>query len=143
MEQQPVKKRTSPWVWVGLGCGVLILGVIGFLVFIFTVVFGSMRNSTPYQEAVQRAQNDPRVIAALGTPIKPSYFFSGSINTRNGDGDAKFEIPLRGPKTQAWLHVVATKSAGKWTYDRMTVTPKGGTAIDLLTKPRGTDLPDA
>jgi len=30
---------------------------------------------------------------------------------------------------------VATKSAGKWTYDRMIVSPKDGPAIDLLTKP--------
>ena len=136
MEQQlPVKKRTSPWVWVGLGCGVLILGVVGFLVFIFTVVFGSMRNSMPYQEAVTRAQNDPRVIAALGTPIKPSYFFSGSISTRNGNSDAKFEIPLRGPKGQGLLHIAGTKTGSKWEYNRMTVTLKSGTEIDLLTKP--------
>jgi hypothetical protein len=135
MEPLPVKKRTSPWVWVGIGCGVLILGVVGFLVFIFTVVFGSMRGSMPYQEAVQRAQNDPRVIAALGTPIKPSYFFSGSISTRDGNSEAKFEIPLRGPKGQGWLHVVGTKTGSKWEYTRMTVTPKGGSEIDLMTKP--------
>ena len=128
-------KKTSPWVWVGVGCGVVIVGFVAFIVFIFTVVFGSMRNSTPYQESVRRAQNDPRVIAALGSPVKPTMVFSGSINTHNSDGDAKFDIPIYGPKGSATLHVVATKTSGRWDYNRMVVRSKSGQEIDLLTTP--------
>lgn len=128
-------KKTSPWVWVGLGCGVLVVGFAGFIVFIATVVFGAMRKSTPYQEAVQRAQHDPRVVAALGDPVKPGWWSSGSINTHNNDGDARFDIPISGPKGSATLHVISTKTDGKWFYNRMYVERKGQPEIDLMTSP--------
>jgi len=94
-----------------------------------------MRQSTPYRDSVARAQNDPRVRAALGTPVKPGLFVSGSINTQNRDGDAKLDIPLSGPKGSGTLRVVATKTRGQWDYNRMIVTPKNGPEIDLMTKP--------
>jgi cytochrome oxidase complex assembly protein 1 len=134
-EVQPVPKRTSPWAWIGIGCGVLFVGFIGFVVFILVVVFGAMRKSEPYREAMARAQSDPRVAAALGSPVKDSFFFSGSINTHNNDGDAKLDIPISGPKGAGLLHVTATKTDGKWFYNRMYVQPKNGSEIDLMTSP--------
>jgi hypothetical protein len=128
-------KKTSPWVWVGVGCGVLVVGFVGFLVFLFTVIFGAMRSSTPYKEALQRAQTDPRVAAAFGTPIKAGTLVSGSINTHNNDGDAKLDIPISGPKGSGTLHVTATKTDGKWFYNRMYVERKGEPEIDLMASP--------
>ena len=133
MEVQP--KKTSPWVWVGIGCAVMVGGVVALIVFIVTIVFGSMRSSTPYREAVAKAKHDPRVIAAFGSPVKDSYIFSGSINTRNRDGDAKLDIPMYGPKGGGTLRVVATKQRGRWYYNQMVVTPKVGEEIDLMTSP--------
>ena len=126
------KKQKSPWFWVGLGCAVVIVVGIAFVVFIITVVFGAMRSSEPYREAVARAERDPRVIALLGTPIKPGYFFSGSVNTQNRDGNATFDIPLSGPKGKATLRVEAVKKRGRWTYTELVVTPKTGPEINLL-----------
>ena len=126
------KSQKSPWVWIGLGCGAMILMGFGLVAFIMVVVFGSMRASTPYRDAVTRAQTDPRVIALLGSPIEPGYFFSGSINTQNRDGDATFDIPLRGPKGKATLRVKAIKKRGRWTYTELIVTPPSGAEIDLL-----------
>lgn len=134
---EPAVRRTSPWVWVGVGCGGALVVLIAFVAFIVFVAFGAMRNSTPYKDALNRAQSDPRVIELLGSPIKPGLFFSGSINTHNRDGDAKLDIPLRGPKGKATLRVVATKTRGRWTYDQMIVTPKSGPEIDLLASPEG------
>jgi hypothetical protein len=134
---QPQPKKTSPWVWVGLGCGVVFLGLIAFVAFIVIVVFGAMRSSEPYKEAMRRAQSDPRVVAALGTPIKPGMFVSGNIQTQNNEGTAKLDIPLTGPKGSATLHVEATKTRGRWDYNQMIVTPKQGAEIDLMTSPEG------
>ena len=132
---QAVPKKKSPWVWVGLGCGILFVGFFVFILFIGFIVFGSMRKSEPYREAMAHASTDPRVTAALGTPVKDSWFFSGSINTHNRDGDAKFDIPISGPKGAGLLHVTATKTDGKWFYNRMYVQPKNGSEIDLLASP--------
>jgi|SRR6185436_6397956 len=131
---EPERKR-GVGTWIALGCGIAFIGLIAFVVFILFVVFGSMRSSTPYREAVARAQNDPRVQAALGTPVKPGFLVSGSINTQNRDGDAKLDIPLSGPKGSGTLRVVATKTRGHWDYNQIIVTPKNGPEIDLLTKP--------
>lgn len=129
------KKRTNPWVWVGIGCaGAIVIGV-AFVAVILVVVVGSMRSSTPYKDAMQRAQNDPRVIEALGSPIKPGLFISGSIKTENRSGSAELSIPISGPKGKAKIYVVGTKSNGEWSYSTMTVTPATGEPIDLSTPP--------
>ena len=134
-EVQAVPKRTSPWLWVGIGCGVLVVGFIVFIFVIGVVVVGSMRKSDPYREAMARAQSDPRVAAALGTPVKDSFFFSGSMHTENNSGDAKLDIPISGPKGSGVLHVTATKTDGKWFYNRMFVKPVKGDEIDLMSSP--------
>jgi len=124
--------KTSPWVWAGLGCAVLLAGAVAFVAFIVFVVAGAMRAGEPYKLALQRAQSDPRVIAALGTPIEPGWFVSGSINTQNQSGAVDINIPISGPKQSASIHVVGTKEGGRWSYSRMIVTPKTGPVIDLL-----------
>ena len=131
----PEKKPKSPWFWVGIGCAAVTVAIIAFVVFILVVVFGAMRSSTPYQEAVKRAQTDPRVIELLGRPIKTGYFFSGSVKTENRDGTATLDIPLTGPKGKATLRVEAIKKRGRWTYTELIVTPATAPEIDLLVPP--------
>jgi hypothetical protein len=128
------QNRTSPWVWVGVGCAVLVVGAVAFVAFIGIVVVGAMRSSTPYQDAMERARTDPRVIEALGSPIEPGLFISGTINTKNQSGDADLSIPISGPRGKARIHVVGTKDSGRWSYSKMVVTPEKGDVIDLLLK---------
>lgn len=130
------RKSTSPWVWVGLGCGLVLLGIAGFVAFIAFVVFAAMRSSDPYRDGLARARADTRVIEALGTPVETGWFMTGSINTNNRSGDCDISIPISGPKGSASLRVVGTREEGRWTYTRMTVTPKDRSPIDLLV-PRG------
>lgn len=124
--------KTSPWVWVGLGCGVLVVGAVSFVAFIVFVVFAAMRSADPYKDGLQRAQHDPRVIEALGSPVEPGWFMSGSIKTENREGSANVSIPLHGPRGKASLYVVGTKHHGRWSYTEMTVTPEKGPEIDLM-----------
>jgi hypothetical protein len=131
--------------WVALGCGLALAGLVAFVVVIAIVVIGSMRSSTPYKEAVARAQHDARVTQVLGTPIEPGLWTGGNINIQNESGNADINIPISGPRGKASIHVVATKEGGRWSYSRMVVTPEQGEVIDLLAQPgsRGTAPPAA
>ncbi|HKR64108.1 MAG TPA: cytochrome c oxidase assembly factor Coa1 family protein [Thermoanaerobaculia bacterium] len=125
-------RKLGPVAWIAIGCGAVFFSVLAFVAFIVFVTFGSLRSSTPYKTAVALAQNDERVIAALGKPIRTGYLFQGSLNTANGNSDATYSIPLRGPKGGAILDVKAQKKMdGAWRYDVIKVTVKDQT-IDLL-----------
>jgi hypothetical protein len=126
------EKTSPPWVlFVFLGCGAMITIVVAFVAFVVVIALGVMRTTTPYKEGVARAQRDPRVIAALGSPVKPAYFFRGEINTEEREGKADFTVTLRGPKGRGRLHVSAKRINGYWRYSRMDVSTHGQ-RIDLL-----------
>ena len=125
-------KKSSPWLWAAIGCGVLFVGSIAFLAFIVFVVFASIRSASPYKDGVARAKADSRVIESLGAPVEPRWFVSGNINTSGRSGSADIDIPLKGSKQHGSLHVVGTKEGGRWTYSRMIMTPDTGEPIDLL-----------
>lgn len=135
------KRRIWPWI-VG-GCGVIIVAGIAFVIFILTVVVGAMRSSDAYRQGLTRAQNDPRVQEALGTPIEPGYFVSGSVNVENDDGTADINFPIKGPKGKAKVYVEGTKTRGRWTYTSMVVTPENGPEIDLLSEESANTDPPA
>jgi hypothetical protein len=124
--------KNNPWVWIGIGCSLLIVGAVAFVAFIFFVVFASMRSSAPYKDAMARAQSDPRVHEALGKPVEPGLVVSGSINTENQSGSCDLNLPLKGSKQKGSIHVVGTKEGGRWSYSRMIMTPDRGDPIDLL-----------
>ena len=133
MTAEPLQpKKTSPWVWIGCGCGVLLLGLAAFVAFITFIVFAALRSAEPYKDGVARAQADPRVRAALGAPVEPGWLVSGSIHTENRSGDCDLSIALKGSKQNGRLRVIGTKDDGRWTYTRMTVRPDSGPPIDLL-----------
>jgi|SRR5438105_4125070 hypothetical protein len=125
------QKKTNPLVWVGLGCGLLVCLFIAFVMFLFSVIFVSMRSSDPYKDGLRIARNDERVRNAVGTPIEPGMFVSGSISTNNGSGNADINIPISGPKGGGSVHVVGTKEGGRWTYSALEFKPKNGPTIDL------------
>ncbi|HEX6083805.1 MAG TPA: cytochrome c oxidase assembly factor Coa1 family protein [Thermoanaerobaculia bacterium] len=130
--EQPQKKGTNVWLWVGCGCALLVAGAVSVVLFIVFVVFAAIRSADPYRDGIARAQADPRVREALGAPIEAGWMVSGSIQTENRSGDCDISIPLNGSKQSGVLRVVGTKDGGRWTYTKMLVTPSAGPAIDLL-----------
>ena len=102
---------------------------IGILVF---VVFSFIKSSDVYRGARDKVVNDPRVIAALGSPVKDGYWVSGTVNVRNEEGEADFTFPVSGPKGSARVHAVATRNRSGWTYTDLTVTPDNGPPIEVL-----------
>lgn len=135
MNGAPPKKKTSPWVWVGCGCGAGILGLVGFIGMMLVLFSTSVRASEPYRAALARARGDARVADVLGRPVEPRWLVTGSIHLENRDGNCDLTLRLRGSKQNATLHVVGTKTAGRWSYTTMLVTPERGSLIDLLASP--------
>jgi hypothetical protein len=125
------------WKWVvPLGCLTPLVVCGGVVTLIIGLVFGLIKSSEPYREGLARAKGNAEVQAALGEPIQEGFFVSGSINTQsvNGveSGEANFSIPISGPKGSATIQVIASKSAGTWTYSMM--------RVDLAGQPRTIDL---
>lgn len=111
--------------------GLLFLAAIGLFVY---GVFSMIGSSDVAMEAKRRAQQDPRVIEALGQPVEPGWFIQGNQQTNGPNGSASLQIPLDGPKAEADLYVEAVKRVGRWQYRTLTVVVDGrSTDIDLRT----------
>ncbi|MDR1077017.1 MAG: cytochrome c oxidase assembly factor 1 family protein [Xanthomonadaceae bacterium] len=86
----------------------------------------------PYRHAVQAAQADPRVVAALGEPINAGLFAFGNINVSGPSGQANLAIPLTGSRKSGTVYVEATKAADHWNYRLLEVSIDGDAQrIDL------------
>ncbi|HEV7269151.1 cytochrome c oxidase assembly factor Coa1 family protein [Pseudoxanthomonas sp.] len=120
------------WKWCVPVLGALLLALFAAFVFgIVALVFGAIKSSAPYQQALTRAQSDPAVIAALGEPIRAGFFVQGNISTSGASGEADLAIPLDGARADGTLYVVAEKRAGEWRYETLAVNVDGGERVVL------------
>ncbi len=134
------------WFWaLPVGClmpVVLCGGCVGAL---FFTVFGAIRSSEPYREAVAVAMASPAVKAELGEPLEVGFWTNGNIQINpeadftnrniqinNGTGKADFQIPIKGSKKSGTIYVEATRDGADWDYARLELEPQGGgKPIDL------------
>jgi hypothetical protein len=131
--QTPPKSWWSRnWKWfVPTGCLTLIALFVGFVLCIVFFVFSGIKSSDAYKTALERAKNDRRVVAALGSPIKDGLVPTGKTNGNGPSGEADIAIPISGPKGKATIYAVGTKSAGKWEFSKLAVQIDGGEMLDL------------
>src|SRR5437870_57824 len=127
MDQPPQRSWWGRnWYWVvPVGCLVPLLVCGGGFVLIFTSALGIIKSSDVYKDALSRAKESPAVQAALGMPITDGFLINGGVNVAEGSGSADLSVPLSGPKGSGTLHVVAARSAGKWTFSTLTVEVQG------------------
>ena len=137
---QPVTSKPNwwkrNWKWfVPLGCLSVAFLFLAFVGSILVIVFGAMKSSDVYREALARASADPTVIEALGSPIKDGFLISGNTNVNGASGESNLAIPISGPKGKGTIYVSANKSLGQWNYSGL-VVEVGQTheRIDLLQK---------
>ena len=121
------------WKWmVPVGCLGLIVAAVAVVLIIVLVVFGAIKSSDVYQEALRRAQTSPAVVSALGQPVEAGWLVSGSVNVNSGGGEADLKIPISGPKGNGTVYAVATSSGGDWDYSKLEVEVEGQSRrIDL------------
>lgn len=114
------------WKWfVPVGCLTLLLLIFLFIGAIMMMVFGAMKSSDVYAQALDRARNHPQVQEALGTPIEDGMFVTGSVNVSGTSGKADLTIPIKGPKGEGAIYLDAVKFAGEWEYRRLEVGVEG------------------
>jgi hypothetical protein len=104
-----------------VGCLSGLVLLVGFVALILALVFGLIRSSDAYQQALAKARSSPAAAQVLGSPITEGYFTSGQINVNGASGNADLAIPVSGPKGKATLHVTASKSAGVWSFSTLVV----------------------
>jgi hypothetical protein len=125
------------WKWfVPVGClGSLVL-FAAFIAGILFLVFGIMKSSDVYEEALALAEADPAVVEALGDPIDDGLFVSGNINLSGPSGDANLAIPLSGPRASGTLYAKAVRNEGEWEFTELVLVldDPSGERIDLLKK---------
>ncbi|WP_051710931.1 cytochrome c oxidase assembly factor Coa1 family protein [Andreprevotia chitinilytica] len=110
------------WKWfLPLLCVACVVLFAGFIAAIMFAVFGMMKSSDAYVQALAKARATPAVVQALGEPIKEGYFVSGSINESGPSGRAELEIPVTGPRGDGRVFVVAQKSVGQWSILQLVV----------------------
>ena len=120
------------WKWfVPTGCLTVFAGFVAFILCIVFFVFSVIKSSDVYKTALARAKNDPRVIAALGTPIKDGMVPSGKTNSNGSVGTADIAIPISGPKGKGTIYAIGTKSGGEWEFSKLSVEIQNGETIDL------------
>lgn len=108
----------------GLG---LTLGVFGFTGLLFSGITTLFKSSWPYTTGVQRAVSDPRVQAALGTPVVPGWMVTGSMKGNT----ARLNVPLEGPAKTGTLRIDA-RSQDAWQFKTLVVEIDSAPSIDLL-----------
>lgn len=127
------------WKWfVPVGClGLVLLALLaaGSLV---GAILGGMKRSEVFQTALERTRASPAAVEALGEPIEPGWWLTGSVNVSGPSGEASFAAPLSGPKGDGTLYVEAIKQAGEWRLTLLQLEVDGtGERIDLLAESAG------
>jgi len=114
---------------VSLLCFILVIGLSLALV---GGVFGVIKSSEVYQVALEQVQEAPRVREALGDPVEPGWWITGSVETSGASGTADIQFPINGSQDSGTVFVVATKSGGEWHYQTLDVQLSDGQIINLL-----------
>lgn len=135
------------WKWlVPTGCFGLIVLVVAVAAAIFFFAMSAVKSSEVYRRALEKARNDQAVIALLGQPVSDGLLVQGSIETTlRGEGHAKFQVPLSGPKNSGTLYVVALKvrdlyGDDEWHFETLEVEVTGQPGrINLLQGTEETD----
>lgn len=132
------------WKWAApSGCLLVLLLAFGGCVGMVATVFGMMKNTGAYEQAMARLQHSPEAIAVLGTPIRAGWMISGNVSETGATGEANYSVPVSGPRGSGTLYVEARKSAGRWSFRVLTLVPDdGGESIDLRSADEGA-LPGA
>lgn len=123
------------WKWfVPVGCLSMVVMAVAVVAAIIFFIFGAMKSSDVYQQALAKARSNPDVVRELGEPIETGWLMSGSINVSGDSGNADMKIPVSGPKKSGAVYAVAIKRLGKWDFSTLEVEIEGETKrINLLT----------
>lgn len=131
----------SNWLWaIPVGCLGLCLLCVGSCFGLGLCGLNKVGNNWAVVQGYARAQENPQVIAALGSPLKKGMarsvnYHIGPVGDTTGIGwNLSMEIPLTGPNGTAVLYVKARERGAKRIYQQLELRIDGrDEAIDLRT----------
>ncbi len=126
--------RNIKWFLPAIGVGTIFscLACIGAFIFL---IFGTMKSSEPYQDALAMLRSNSAAEQALGTPIHDGWYVTGSIGESGSSGHAELSFPVSGPKGSGTVNLIARRYGGRWTLTRLELIVNGsGRKINLLEK---------
>jgi len=125
--------RNWKWAVPSVGCLSIIIVFILLFTAMVSKVTGMFQDSVPYTVGMEKLLKNELVIEKLGKPIEANGMSQGNINYENDNGTADLKIPVKGPKGEASLLIIAEKTDDVWTYQTMEVTfEDDGETLDLL-----------
>ncbi len=102
----------------------VILAVVGGLLLLGGLGVGclqSLMKGEAYDLAMARAQQDPKVVEALGAPLTAAFWITGSVSSNSEGGRADLQIPVTGPKGTGVIAASAVKGGGNWGLNSLQV----------------------
>jgi hypothetical protein len=133
-QPQSTPKNKTVWKYVVIGVVACVVLLALFVSSLFYGIDKMFRSSDVYRMALEHSQKSPCVVRKLGSPLATKGLIEGNMNEAASEGSADLQIPVRGPKDEGSIHVVATKSAGHWEITSLTVFDNEG-QIQLLPVP--------
>lgn len=110
--------------WVFLGLMGLVTGIFGLGLLTLDVSYRMLRQTPVMAEALTRLSADPRVQAAVGTPVRAGWAVTGELEDLPDRGKARMEFSLLGPQGRAAVKLRAEKNpTGVWRYLLLEVKP--------------------
>jgi hypothetical protein len=122
------------WKWfVPVGCLSIVVMAVAVVAAGIYFVFGAIKSSDVYQQALAKTRSNPAVVRELGEPIETGWLISGHINVSNDSGNADVRIPVSGPRKSGAVYATAIKKQGKWDFSALEVEIEGkAKRINLL-----------
>lgn len=132
------------WKWAApSGCLAVLLLLFGGCAAMVAGLFGMMRGTEPYTQALARLRASDAAVAALGEPIEAGWWFSGHYSESGASGAADYAVPVSGPRGAGTLYIEARKREGRWRFIVLSLVPDGGgETIDLRGDDDTTASPD-
>src|SRR5882724_3935555 len=92
-----------------------------------------LRTSPLVTEAVDRANDHPAAVAAIGGPITAGWFVKGySTEDETGWGESQIWIPVTGSNGEATLYARAGRGSGPWVFTALELRQADRILADLL-----------
>lgn len=113
-----------------------LIAAAGGILFAFVVgIMSILKSCDAYKEAWDRANRSAAVAEALGAPLKEPLYVMGNVKIVNDSGVAQLTVPLKGPKGEGSMYLLAYKKRGQWSFEKLNVSLPGGGTLDLRQEP--------
>jgi hypothetical protein len=113
------------------GLLVLALGLV-FIGGVLCLVEYSFHHHTVTQQAIERVESDPRIMQAIGEPLRVGWVIKGNIHMKDSNGYADLRIPISGPRGAGMIVLYARETLGTWTFRALRVDLDDSTTINLM-----------